>query len=101
MHRALLRPVLDVTSLVGQQPHDVDEQPARDDRGPLALHLRLERVRSESSMSVAASSRLPSSARSSIPERICTVPRVDTARETTPSLRGELVPRARDLHPRP
>ncbi len=41
--------------------------------------------RNDSSMSVAASSSVPSFACSQIPERICTVGRMDTARETTAS----------------
>jgi hypothetical protein len=40
-------------------------------------------VRSDRSMSVAARSRRPSPASSRMPERICTVVRVDTARATT------------------
>ena len=43
-------------------------------------------VRSDSSMSVAASVSTSPSARSRIPESTCTVPRVETARETIPSL---------------
>ena len=43
------------------------------------------RVRSESSMSVAASSTEPAVACSSTPPSTCTAPRVETARETTPS----------------
>ena len=41
--------------------------------------------RSDSSMSVAASSSEPSLACSQMPERICTVGRIDTALETTAS----------------
>ena len=43
-------------------------------------------VRSDSSMSVAARRSSPAAASNSTPARICTELRVDTARETTPSL---------------
>ena len=42
-------------------------------------------VRSDSSMSVAASESAPPSAETRMPESTCTVPRVETARDTTPT----------------
>ena len=86
MRDALLGAVLDRHLALGQQPREIDEQLAGNDDGPFALDLRLER-RAQRQLHVGRSERERArlAAESRIPERTCTVPRVETARETTPS----------------
>ena len=83
----LLGTVLDRHLAVGQRARDVEQQPARHDRHAFAGDLRLDRARSESSMSVAARCSRPASARSWIPPSTSTAVRVETPRATSASSR--------------